>query len=139
MPYYFCMHAEILIFAGRPGDAWRALDEGLRLVEKRRVPSFSEEMYRLQGEILLNAKDQEGPWERGGPAEAERLFQTALERARRNQSRSLELRAALSLGRLWKSQGRIEEARELVARVLDGFTGELAGRDPREALDFLAS
>ncbi len=73
------------------------------------------------------------------PPQAERLFQAALELARRQGARLLELRAALSLGRLWHRQGRIEAARELVAQARQGFTGELASRDLQEARVFLDS
>ncbi len=139
MGAYFCLHAEILILRGCPRDAWRALDEGLRLVEARGLPDWIEEIYRLQGEILLSVKNPEELREGSGPAEAERLFQTALEQARRHQTRSLELRAALSLGRLWKSQGRTEEARELVAQASQGFTGGHLSGDLREAQAFLDS
>jgi DNA-binding winged helix-turn-helix (wHTH) protein/tetratricopeptide (TPR) repeat protein len=138
MAYYFCLHAEILCLRERPGDAWRTLDEALRLSQARGVSFWVEEIYRLQGEILLHAKSPEGIGEEGGPAEAERRFQTALELARRNGSRSLALRAALSLGRLWKSQGRAQAAHELVAQTYQGFTGE-ASHDLREARAFLDS
>ncbi|MBW8879559.1 MAG: AAA family ATPase [Acidobacteria bacterium] len=137
MAYYFCLHAEILILQGRPGDAWRALDEGLRLCQERGVSLWTEEIHRLQGEVLLIAKDLEGLREQGGPAAAERRFETALELARRHGSRLLELRAALSLGRLWQSQGRAQAARELVARARQGFTGELASGDLEAAGAFL--
>jgi tetratricopeptide (TPR) repeat protein len=129
------MHAEVLCLRERPGDAWRALEEGLREVQARGALYWAEEIYRMQGEILLNAKSQAELGEKGGPAEAERLFQVALEQARSHGSRFLELRAALSLGRLWKSQGRTQDARALVAQAQQGFTGE--SPDLREARAFL--
>ncbi|MFY9821882.1 MAG: AAA family ATPase [Thermoanaerobaculia bacterium] len=135
MAYYFSLHAEVLILRECPRDAWRALDAALHLSQARGASFWTEEIYRLQGEILLNAKSQEGLGEKGGPAEAERLFQAALELARSHGSRLLELRAALSLGRLWKSQGRTNAARDLVAQAREGFTGE--SRDLREAREFL--
>ncbi|MFY9821880.1 MAG: AAA family ATPase [Thermoanaerobaculia bacterium] len=135
MAYFFSLHAEILILQGRPSDAWRALDECLCLAQERGVSNWTEEIYRLQGEILLNTEGQEGLGEKGGPAEAERLFQAAREQAQRSGSKLLELRAALSLGRLWKSQGRTNAARDLVAMAREGFTGE--SRDLQEAQAFL--
>ena len=71
------------------------------------------------------------------PAEAERLFQRALEQARCNGFRPLELRIALRLGRLWKSQGRFDDARERVAQASQGFTGGHLSGDWREAQAFL--
>ena len=136
MVYFFCLHAEILILQGRPEDAWRALDEGLRLAQARGVSIWLEELYRLQGEILLHAQGQEALGEEAGPAAAERRFQTALELARRHDSRFLEQRAALSLGRLWQSQGRTQEARELVGSSLQCTSG-LESRDLLEARAFL--
>jgi TOMM system kinase/cyclase fusion protein len=135
--YYSSLCAEIMILQGLPRDAWQALDQALRLAQEREVSLWIEEVYRLQGEILLNAKSLEGMGEGAGPAEAERLFQRALELARRNGSRFLELRAALSLGKLWKSQGRTQDARELVDQARQGFTG--TSRDLREAGAFLDS
>jgi len=129
MGYYYCLHAETLILRERPGDAWRALDEGLRLTQARGVSIWIEEVYRLQGELLLHAKS----------AEAEGRFQTALELARCHGSRAMELRVALSLGRLWQSQGRTQAARDLVAQARQGFTGGLASGDLREAGEFLDS
>jgi len=137
MAWYFCTHAEILLLQGRPEDAWRVLDEGLRLAQARRVPFYREEIYRLQGEIMLAAPRPEDLREGGGPAEAERLFQMALEEARRKGSRLLELHAALSLGRFWKSQGRIQPVRELLAQAQQGFTGD--SPDLREARTLLES
>jgi len=137
MGYYYCLHAEILILRERPGDAWRALEEGLRLTTARGVSIWIEEIHRLQGEILLHAKNPEGLPEGDRTAEAERRFQTALELARRHGSRAMELRIALSLGRLWQSQGRTQAARELVAQARQGFTGELASGDLEAAAAFL--
>ena len=137
LAHHFCLYADILILRGCPSDAWRALDYGLRLVEARGVRDFTAEIHRLQGEILLTAESAEGLPKGDRPAAAERRFQAALELARRHGSRSLELRAALSLGRLWKSQGRTQEARALVAQAQQGFTGE--SPDLREARAFLDS
>ncbi|HEX3556514.1 MAG TPA: AAA family ATPase [Thermoanaerobaculia bacterium] len=137
LAHFFCLYAEILILKGCLADAWRALDEGLRLVEARGVRDFTEDMHRLQGEILLNAESAEGLPEGDRAAAAERRFQTALELARRHGSRALELRAALSLGRLWKSQGRTRDAHQLVAQARQGITGESG--DLRKARAFLDS
>ncbi|MFL6234935.1 MAG: AAA family ATPase [Thermoanaerobaculia bacterium] len=74
MAYYFSLYAETLILQERPWDAWRALDEGLRLAQERGVQAWTGEICRLQGEILLDAKSPEGLWEGDRPAEAERRF-----------------------------------------------------------------
>ncbi len=123
-PFFLCLYTEILILRGRLADAWRTMDATTRLAQERGVPGWSDGIYHLQGRILLLAKGTEETWARGGEAEAERLFQRSMEEARHKGSRLLELRAALSLGKLWKSQGRTEEARELVAQASRGFTGD---------------
>ena len=87
------------------------------------------ELYRIQGEILAAAE----------PAEGERLLRTALDLVRRSGSRSLELRAALGLGRLWKDQGRDREAHALVAGIYHDFTEGFATQDLGNARDFLDS
>ncbi|MFL6235772.1 MAG: hypothetical protein ACJ76N_21760, partial [Thermoanaerobaculia bacterium] len=97
--------------------------------------AWTGEICRLQGEILLDAKSPEGLWEGDRPAEAERRFQAAREQAQRNGSKLLELRAALSLGRLWKRLSRTNAARELVVQASQGFTG--TSRDLQEARAFL--
>jgi len=137
--FYFSVYAEILILRERPKEALRALDEAVQLSQVRGLSLWTEDIFRLQGEILLNAKTHEGLREGSGPAEAERLFQKALELARCKGSRSMELRAALSLGKLWQSQGRTQAARELVAQARQGFTGEFESRDLAEARVFLGA
>lgn len=132
MPYYFGIHAEILAGQGRLDDALRALEEGLAICEERKILPWTEEMYRLRGEILL---------QQGGadPAEVESLFRTAFWRAQENRSKVLELRAALSLGRLWQGQGKVDEARNLVAGAYGGFGEGLDTFDLREAAEFLSA
>lgn len=65
--------------------------------------------------------------------EAEAYFHKALEIARRQQAKFLELRAAMSLGRLWRQQGKHQEARELLAPVYNWFTEGFDAVDLKEA------
>jgi predicted ATPase len=69
----------------------------------------------------------------GGGAEAEACFQQALTVARRQQAKSLELRAAMSLSRLWQQQGQLVQARELLAPIYGWFTEGLDTADLQEA------
>ena len=73
------------------------------------------ELYRLKGELLLARSGEHH-------AEAEGCFRQALDIAHRQQAKSLELRAAMSLARLWQQQGRRYEARQLLAEVYGWFT-----------------
>ena len=70
-------------------------------------------------------------------AEAEACFQQALDIARRQQAKSLELRAAMSLARLWQGQGKHAEARQLLAPIYDWFTEGFDTADLREAKGLL--
>jgi serine/threonine protein kinase/tetratricopeptide (TPR) repeat protein len=127
--YYFGIYAEILIFQGRSDLALQALQEGLDLARARGTPIWLEEIYRLQSEILKERS----------PAEAQPFFLKALEQARRNGCRILELRAALSLGRFWRSQGREAEACQLVSEAYRFFTEGFEAYDLRQARHFLES
>ena len=96
------------------------------------------ELYRLQGELLQNAECgvQNAGWT------TEECFHQALEIARHQSAKALELRAAMSLARLWQRQGKRAEARELLAPIYGWFTEGFDTLDLKEAkalLDELAS
>ncbi len=84
------------------------------------------EVHRLKGELLLASPD-------GRRSEAESCFHKAIEVARGQSARSLELRAATSLARLWRGQGKISEAREMLEPVYDWFTEGFDTVDLKEA------
>ena len=90
------------------------------MVEKSGERWWEAELHRLEGEVLLAAADDGGSDGDGGDR-AEACFRNALEIARRQQARSLELRAALSLSRLW-SRSRRDEARRVLGGVLETFS-----------------
>ena len=83
-------------------------------------------MYRLKGELLLQQAVPDAP-------QAEACFQQALAVARRQQAKSWELRAAMSLSRLWQQQGKRTEARELLAPIYRWFTEGFDTPDLQEA------
>jgi predicted ATPase len=94
------------------------------------------ELYRLKGELLLLSR---GP---GPEPDAELAFRHAIEIARRQNTRSWELRAAMSMARLWRDQGERDEAHDLLAPVYGWFTEGFDTLDLKEAkalLDELAS
>ena len=91
---------------------------------------FNAEIYRIAGEIELGSSESKYP-------DAQRYFEQALHIARTQQARSLELRAALSLARLWRGQGRRTEAHDLLASVHDSFTEGLDTLDLKEASELL--
>jgi predicted ATPase len=88
-------------------------------------------VHRLQGELTLQVRDQ-GP-ESGAQSQAEKCFQKALDIARHQEAKSFELRAAMSLSRLWQQQGKRDEARELLAEIYGWFTEGFDTADLKDA------
>lgn len=107
----------------------KALDFINRKEDSGRV--FEAELHRLKGELILRMKG--GRSEAQGKHEAEQCFLKAIEIARQQQAKSLELRAVTSLGRLWQNQGKKEEARQLLAEIYGWFTEGFDTRDLKEA------
>jgi predicted ATPase len=111
--------------SGQAAEGLTILEEALALVEKTGQGVYEAELHRLQGEVLLIHAVE------GGGAEA--CFQQALTVARRQEAKSLELRAAMSLSQLWQEQGKRDEARELLAPVYGWFTEGFDTADLQEA------
>jgi predicted ATPase len=118
--------AEALGKAGEADEGLRLLAEGLALVEQHEERYYEAELYRLKGELLL-ARAVEPH------AEAEACFHQALDVARRQEAKSLELRAAMSLSRLWQHQGKTAEAHELLTPIYGWFTEGFDTADLQEA------
>jgi predicted ATPase len=134
VPYFCTVLAEVCDHLGHTADALQALAEAHTLVEQHEERYWEAEIYRLRGVLLLR---QTGT----SPAEAETWLRRALDVARRQEAKSLELRAAMSLARLWQRQGKRGDARELLAPIYDWFTEGFDTADLQEAktlLDTLA-
>jgi predicted ATPase len=112
-------------------DGLQALVEAHTLVEQHEQRFWDAEISRLRGVLLL--QQPETP-----QAEAEACFQHALDAARRQEAKSLELRAAMSLSRLWLQQGKQVEARELLAPIYEWFTEGFDTADLQDARVLLA-
>jgi predicted ATPase len=97
----------------------------MRAVATTKEKWFEAEVHRIAGEIELSPERD--------AAKAEAYFERALAVARRQQAKSFELRAAMSLARLWHDQGKVSEARELLAPVYGWFTEGLDTHDLKEA------
>jgi predicted ATPase len=111
--------------AGQAEEGLRLVSEALSRVERTGERKFGAELYRLKGELLLSQVEAEAKIKTEADRcyyEAEACFQRALEFARGQRAKSWELRAATSLSRLWHTQGRGEEARELLQEVYGWFT-----------------
>jgi predicted ATPase len=111
---------------GKSDEAWRCISEALTLIEQNDQRCTEAEVHRVAGEIILAS---------GLPDEkkAEEHFAYALAVARQQQAKSWELRAAMSLARLWHDQGKPQLARELLAPVYGWFTEGFDTLDLKEA------
>ncbi|ETW97682.1 MAG: hypothetical protein ETSY1_21685 [Candidatus Entotheonella factor] len=127
-PYYLALLAEACGEAGDPKDGLAAVAEALGLVAESDERWWEAELYRLQGVLQQNV-------ESGAPEDS---LLSALDAARSQSAKSLELRAAISLSRLWQQQGRQTEAYELLAGIYEWFTEGHETYDLQEAQDLLA-
>ena len=107
-------------------DAWCCISEAIVAVEKTKERWFEAEVNRIAGEIALMGPQNDS-------AKAEAYFERALAVARQQQAKSWELRAAMSLARLWRDQGKPQQARELLAPVYGWFTEGFDTRDLKDA------
>jgi predicted ATPase len=106
--------AEAEARAGDPDRALALVDEGLATAERTGYRTFEAELHRVRGEILLECDP-------ANPAPAEEAFQAAIAVAKRQGTRSFELRAALSLAKLYQSTGRAADAHTVLVPALEGF------------------
>jgi predicted ATPase len=107
-------------------DGLCLLTEALALADTRVDCWYETELHRIKGELLLRQAVPDAP-------QAEACFQQALAVSRRQQAKSYELRAAMSLSRLWQQQGKHAEARELLAPIYNWFTEGFDTPDLQEA------
>jgi len=126
-PYCLSLLAEAYGKVGRTEEGLTALVEALAAVDRTGEHLYEAELYRLKGVLTLQSHVQ------APQAEAEACFQKAIEVARQQQAKSLELRAVTSLSRLWQQQGKRVEARQLLAEVYNWFTEGFDTRDLQEA------
>jgi predicted ATPase len=129
--YYAAYLAEAYRKTGHP-------TEGLKIVTKALVSAqqqaafrnYGAELYRIQGELLLSQTISNGE-------QAETCFKGALDISRREHAKSLELRAAMSLSRLWQSQGKKAQAQQLLAEIYGWFTEGFDTADLKAAKELL--
>jgi predicted ATPase len=111
---------------GKLEDAWRCIGEAMTAIETTKEKWFEAEVRRTAGEIALMSR-------RPDTAKTEVYFEHALAVARAQQAKSWELRAAMSMARLWRDQGKRDEARELLAPVYGWFIEGFDTCDLKEA------
>jgi adenylate cyclase len=121
---YLCTVAEAQAGIGRPDEGLATLAETLALVEETEERFYETELHRLRGELLRLQGDED---------EAEASFRKAIDVARRQSTKSWELRSTTSLARLLQQRGRTEEARQVLAEIYSWFTEGFDTRDLKEA------
>ena len=134
IPTYLSSLARTYADVGRFDDASRTIDEAMTAVETTKERMVEAEINRIGGEVALRLPEPD-------VAKAATYFERALAVARQQQARSWELRAAMSMARLWRDQGKPQQARELLAPVYGWFTEGFNTLDLKEAkalLDELA-
>jgi predicted ATPase len=131
-PAYLAWLAEAYDGMGQATEGLPVLTEALTTAHNTGERFWEAELHRRKGELLLALLAEQH-------AEAEICFHQALAIARRQQAKSLELRAAMSLSRLWQQQGKREEAYALLAPVYGWFTEGFDTADLREAQALLAT
>jgi TolB-like protein/Tfp pilus assembly protein PilF/predicted ATPase/class 3 adenylate cyclase len=122
---YLALLGEACGASGQLAEGLRLLAEALAFAERYGERFFEAEIYRLRGELLLKSEAPQ--------AEAEECFHQAIKVAQRQQAKSPELRAVMSLARLWRRQGKIAEARRTLAEIYGWFTEGFDTADLREA------
>jgi predicted ATPase len=111
---------------GQLDDAGRSVDEATAVIERTKETWFEADVYRIAGEVALKSPQPD-------VARAGACFERARSVARVQQAKSWELRVSVSLARLWRDQGKVEQARELLAPVYGWFTEGFDTRDLKEA------
>jgi predicted ATPase len=135
VPLFLSNLARACADLGQFDDAQRYIGEAMRAVEKTQERWFEAEVHRIAGEVALMLSEPNS-------VKAEPHFHRAISVAREQQAKSWELRASMSLARLWRSQGKPQQARELLAPVYGWFTEGFDTLDLKEAkalLDELAA
>jgi len=134
-PYFLCLLAEACTETGHLDDGLTALTEALAVADEHDLRFYEAETHRLRGELLLKQDDSNA-------AEAQSCFERAIEIARTQSAKSLELRATMSLARLVRSTARHDEARAMLAKIYGWFTEGLdtpALCDAKALLEALSS
>jgi class 3 adenylate cyclase/predicted ATPase len=126
IPWWLPQLARAYAELGQFDDAWRCIGEAITALETTKEKCWEAEVNRMAGHIALISTEAD-------VAQAEMYFERALAVARQQQAKSWELRAAMSMARLWRNQGKVQQARELLAPIYGWFTEGHNTRDLKEA------
>ncbi len=134
-PFLLCVFAEISLDAGRIRDGLNAIEEALRITRSTHLFHYDAELYRLKGELLFRQilPEGDGKWNDLRLAEISACFERAIEIARHQQAKSLELRATTSLAILLNKQKNQPEAHKRLKQITEWFSEGLHSYDLQEA------
>jgi predicted ATPase len=122
-PHLLAQIAEVLGKTHQSQEGLRVLEDALAITDRTGERYYEAELYRLKGELLLIE----------GTNQVEQCFRQSIEIARRQEAKSLEVRASTSMARLYRDQGRREQARNLLSAIYGTFTEGFDSADLREA------
>jgi predicted ATPase len=135
MPTFLALKAEADLISGKMKEACVSIEEGLAIGRKNDDRYYDAELYRLKGELLLYPRKNLSRKEQ--LSEAENSFRQAIQTARRQKAKSLELRATVGLSRFWQRMGKRKEAYATLAQICAWFTEGLNSPELAEALELL--
>jgi len=130
LPHFLTLLADACRRAGLIDEGFAAIEEATDIVKRTMHRTYEVEVHRQRAELLMFCRNAD-------KEDAEQAFLDAIEVARWQKTRTLELRAALGLARLWQTRQKLADARQLIARVYEGFTEGRDTLDLREAKAFL--
>jgi DNA-binding SARP family transcriptional activator/tetratricopeptide (TPR) repeat protein len=128
LPHYLGLYASALLRAGQAERGLEAIEEALSVAQNNNERYYAAELHRVRGEFLLL---------KGEAARAEAVFQEGIEIARIQEAKSLELRTAISLSRLWRSQGNRSQALDCITNLYSWFSEGFDTPDLRAARDLI--
>lgn len=131
---FLVIFAQVCLKAGQRARGMKAIKESIDLGVKTGEVWYQAEAWRTKGELLLIKEEGVAP-EKGDRRNAEDCFQTAYDIARQQDAKAFELRAAMSLARLWRRDDRESEAQDILQKTLDWFTEGFDTPDLQEAID----
>lgn len=142
-PHFLALLAEVLGKANQAEEGLHAVKEALEMAQSNRQLTYLAELHRIKGELLLIKARMRHPqlmadFESPEVTEAELCFNEAVRVAREQKAKAWELRACVSLARIYKNRGQQQEARHFLSQIYDEFTEGFDTLDLREAKELLA-
>jgi predicted ATPase len=139
LPRYCALLSEVYRDVGHVIPGLALIAEAQALIKQHEERTYAAEVFRLRGELLLTKDSRRHPArpDKRSQVEVEKCFQQALDLARSQQAKMLELRAAVSLSLLWQQQGKRSEAQHLLAGIYNWFTEGFETIDLQEAKTLL--